>query len=100
MTTPKEEILKDMQKKKQEKKGYRGKYTGWIIGRKLYDFDGKLKPFSYYPNNFHGKPPYWYKNKSDAMKHFKHMKEKNKFPGNQSNTVVVKFSKKVYLDRY
>jgi hypothetical protein len=75
-------------------------YKGWVIGRKLIDHDGKLKPFSYYPPTVHGKPHYLYKTKAEAMKAFKWQKAHDKFPGDQDNAVVVKFSKKVYLDRY
>lgn len=81
-------------------KKYHFKFTGYIIGRKMYDYDGKLKAFSYYPREEHGKPPYWYKNKSEAIKSFKKMKEKNQFPASESNAVVTKFTKKTYLDRY
>ena len=75
-------------------------FKGYIIGRKMYDFDGKLKPFSYYPRVKGGKPSHWYKTKSEATKAFKWQKSRNKFPGNQSNAVVIKFTKKSYLDRY
>lgn len=75
-------------------------YKGWIIGRKLIDHDGKLKSFSYYPPVEHGKPNHWYKTKAEATKALKRQKERNKFPGDQPNAIVVKFSKKVYLNRY
>ena len=75
-------------------------FKGYIIGRKLYDFDGKLKSFSYYPRIKGRKPPYWYKTKSEAIRVFNWQKEHNKFPGNQSDAVVVKFTKRTYLDRY
>jgi hypothetical protein len=75
-------------------------YNGWVIGRKLVDFDGKTKPFAYYPHVAHGKPPYWYKTKEEAEHAFEWQRKRNKFPGDQSNAVVVKFTKKVYLDRY
>lgn len=75
-------------------------YRGWIIGRKLIDFDGKTKPFSYYPHKEHGKPPFWYETKAEATSAFNSQKQREKFPGDQDNSVVVKFTKKVYLDRY
>lgn len=75
-------------------------YKGWIIGRKMIDFDGKKKAFSFYPPVKHGKPRHWYKTKAEANKAFKRQKKYNKYPGNQANSVVVKFDKKVYLDRY
>ena len=75
-------------------------YRGWIIGRKLIDFDGKLKPFAFYPRKEHGRPPYWYKTKEEAKRAFDWQKKREKFPGNQSNSVVVKFTKEVYLNRY
>jgi len=75
-------------------------YRGWIIGRKLIDFDGKLKPFAFYPGKEHGRPPYWYKTKEEAQRVFDRKKKRGEFPGNQPNSVVVKFTKKVYLNRY
>jgi len=75
-------------------------YRGWIIGRKLIDFDGKPKPFTYYPKAKHGKPPYWYNTKQEAINAFNRQKARSKFPGNQPNSMVVKFTEKVYLDRY
>lgn len=75
-------------------------YRGWIIGRKLIDFDEKLKPFAYYPNKEHGKPPYWYKTKTEATRALNWHKERDKFPGSEPNAIVVKFTKKVYLNRY
>lgn len=75
-------------------------YRGWIIGRKLIDLDGKLKPFAYYPRKEHGRPPYLYKTKEEATSAFNWQKKRDKFPGNQSNATVVKFTKKVYLNRY
>lgn len=75
-------------------------YKGWIIGRKLIDDDGKTRPFAYYPRKEHGKPPYWYGTKEEATRAFNRQKERGKFPGDQENSVVVPFTKKVYLDRY
>ena len=75
-------------------------YKGWIIGRKLIDFDGKTKPFSFYPRVKHGKPPYWYETKEEAIRTFNRQKSRGRFPGTESNAVVVKFTKKAYLDRY
>ena len=73
---------------------------GYVIGRKLIDLDEKEKPFTYYPRKKCGKPPYLFKTKSEAMKTFKKMKKKGEFPADQSNAIVVKFNKKIYLDRY
>lgn len=75
-------------------------YTGWIIGRKLTDFDGKVKPFSFYPRREHGRPPYLYKAKEEAINAFNRQKARGEFPGSEPNAVVVKFTKKVYLNRY
>jgi hypothetical protein len=75
-------------------------YRGYIIGRKLIDFDGKTKPFAFYPRKEHGRPPYWYKSKAEAIRAFNWHKERDKFPGSYETAVVVKFTKKVYLDRY
>ena len=72
------------------------KIKGYVIGRKLIDVDGKEKPFTYYPRTKCGVPPYLYKTKLQATKEFK----KGKFPADQSNAIVTKFSKKVYLDRF
>jgi hypothetical protein len=81
------------------------KYDGYAIGRQLYENndDGKTaskKDFTYFPEKVHGKPPYFYKNKKDAIKHFKKLKLKNKFPANQENSKIIKVTKKTYLDRY
>lgn len=92
----KEPSAKDSDKKSK----YKFKFTGYIIARKLYDDDGKLKPFSYYPRREHSKPPYWYRTKPQALKALNRMKKYNRFPGNQSNSTVVKFTRNTYLDRY
>jgi len=81
------------------------KFSGYVIGRKLWENnpDGKTasqKNFTYYPEKEHGKPPYLFKTKAQALKSYNKLKKQNKFPADQSNAVVFKFSKKTYLDRY
>lgn len=75
-------------------------YKGWIIGRKLIDFDGKIRSFSFYPRKEHGRPPHWYKTKEEAERALDWQEKRGKFPASESNAVVVKFTKEVYLDRW
>ena len=78
-------------------------YKGWIVARKLVDFDRKEKPFAFYPRKKHGKPPFWYKTKEEATRALEWHKKRDKlgilFSEDKPN-VVVKFTKETYLDRW
>lgn len=71
-------------------------YKGYVIARKLLDDYDREKYYTYYPEEEHGKPPFLYKTKAQAMKRYK----TGKFPADQSNAKVVKYKGEMYLDRY
>ena len=73
------------------------KFHGYVIGRKLDDDNGITRNYTYYPNDYHGKPPYMFKNKSNAKKYLKKHPDKFLHP---ENSVVFKYTPKSYLDRY
>ena len=83
-----------------EFEGYK-KWKGWVIARKLFDpSTNKKSYFTYYPREFDGKPTYFFKTKSMALKEWNKLKEQNKFPANQSNVKLVKYKPSMYLNRY
>ena len=75
-------------------------WKGYVIARKLIDDDGKTKPFTYYPQEFDAKPPYFYKNKHTAEKAYERMKRRDEFPANEKNAILVKYKPSMYLNRY
>lgn len=74
-------------------------WRGYIIARRLID-GGKEKWFAYYPKEFYGKPPYFYSTKSQAIRKYNTYKKEGKFPAKETNTGVVKYNPKMYLNRY
>lgn len=69
-------------------------WTGWVIARMLVDDDGKEKPFTFYPGEFYGKPPYFYATKEQAERALAKVGESH------SNAIVVRYSPRMYLNRY
>lgn len=83
---------------------YGARYSGWVFARELIDNDGKKKLFTYYPCEEHGKPPYLYDTKVQAvaaMRKALNSKEYlGKWPFDQSDVKLVKYQPRMYLDRY
>lgn len=74
------------------------KWKGWVIARRLYDDDGSLKWFTFYPNKENGKPSHFYRTKMEAEKAYE---EKNKswLPFDKE-TKVMRYKPEMYLNRY
>ena len=74
----------------------KARWKGYVIARRLEDFNGKVRPFTYYPSKPCGKPPFLYKSKKSADR----VRNGKNFPFKDRDTIVTKFKPEMYLDRY
>lgn len=75
-------------------------FGGWVVGRRLIDFDGIEKTFTFYPREMHGKPPYISTTKTGAEKVMRKLLKSGSYQKPYHELKVVKFTKDVYLDRF
>jgi len=74
------------------------KLNGYVIVRMMLNELNELKPYTYYPTKEHGKPPFFFKNKNNAIKKLNSKSMDFYKFGNELK--VLKFKPYMYLDRY